>query len=73
LIAHLKERGIETNIGTWHMPLTSFFSNRYGYHRGDYPITDQVFRRSLTLPLHENLSQNEQKFVIVELLKLVEG
>ncbi len=73
LIAQLKERGVETNIGTWHLPLTSFFSGKYGYHIGDYPNTDQVFARSLTLPLHENLSQHEQRFVISELIKLIEG
>ena len=73
LIAQLKERGIETTIGTWHMPLTSFFSSKYGFQSGDYPITDQVFASSLTLPLHENLSQKEQKFVIAELLELIEG
>jgi dTDP-4-amino-4,6-dideoxygalactose transaminase len=72
LIAQLKERGIETTIGTWHMPLTHFFGSKYGYHSGDYPTTDQVFARSLTLPLHENLSEDEQRFVVAELLELVE-
>lgn len=72
LIAHLKEKGIETNIGTWHMPLTSFFSARYGYLPGNYPITDQVFARSLTLPLHEYLSYDDQKYVIGELLDLLD-
>ncbi len=64
LIRRLKERGIETTIGTWHMPLTTFFRTRYGYQEGDFPITDRIFARSLTLPLHERLSPTEQEEVV---------
>jgi len=67
LIAHLKERGIETNIGTWHMPLTGFFSSRYGYTTDDFPVTDKIFGQSLTLPLHEMLTEVEQDTVVQEL------
>jgi dTDP-4-amino-4,6-dideoxygalactose transaminase len=64
LIADLKKNDIETNIGTWHMPLTSYFSTRYGYQTGDFPITDQIFARALTLPLYENLTLADQKNVV---------
>ncbi|MBK9091437.1 MAG: DegT/DnrJ/EryC1/StrS family aminotransferase [Anaerolineae bacterium] len=64
LIQDLKRQGIEANIGTWHMPLTTYFRSRYGYRVGDFPATDQVFARSLTLPLHERLSEQEQREVV---------
>ena len=64
LIADLKINGIESNIGTWHMPLTHYFRTRYGYREGDFPATDDVFARTLTLPLYERLSQNDQKQVV---------
>jgi perosamine synthetase len=67
LIEWVKERGVETTIGTWHMPLSTYFRNRYKYALGDFPVTDDVFQRSLTLPLHEYLDQKEQ-YQIVELL-----
>ena len=38
LIRQLKERGIETTIGTWHMPMTTYFRQRYGYKTGDFPV-----------------------------------
>jgi dTDP-4-amino-4,6-dideoxygalactose transaminase len=64
LIRDLGVQGIETTIGTWHMPLTTFFRSRYGYRLGDFAVTDQVFARALTLPLHERLTQAEQNKVI---------
>jgi len=75
LIIWLKEQGIETTIGTCHMPLTTWFRNKYNFHAGDFPATDQVFRRSLTLPLHEFLTPIEQQTVadkIMEWLNLAE-
>jgi dTDP-4-amino-4,6-dideoxygalactose transaminase len=67
LIQQLRSRGIETNIGTWHMPLTTFFRTRYGFRPGDFPVADAVFARSLTLPLHEALTEGEQDTVIEHL------
>jgi perosamine synthetase len=63
LIRRLKEKGIETTIGTWHMPMTTYFRNRYGYRHGDFPVADSVFSRALTLPLYEQLSKQEQSEV----------
>jgi perosamine synthetase len=64
LIAQLHERGIETTIGTWHMPLTSYFKYRYGYKMGDFPVTDDIARRSLSLPLYPQLRASEQEYVV---------
>jgi perosamine synthetase len=71
IIRALKERGIETTIGTWHMPRTNYFRSRYGYREGDFPVTDAVFARSLTLPLYERLSQEEQARVVQSLTALL--
>lgn len=68
LIQALKAQGIETTIGTWHMPMTTWFRTRYGYGQGDFPAADRVFVRSLTLPLHERLSESEQEQVVRNLL-----
>lgn len=71
LIARLSAEGIETTIGTWHMPLTTYFRSRYGYRQGDFPVADDVFARSLTLPLHERLTDEEQQRVVDRLRELV--
>jgi perosamine synthetase len=64
LIGSLKNRGIETTIGTWHMPMTTYFRNRYDYTVSDYPVSEQIFRRSMTLPMYEGMSDSEQLQVV---------
>jgi perosamine synthetase len=71
IIQAMGEKGIQTTIGTYHMPMTTYFRTRYGFCPGDFPNTDQVFSRSLTLPLHEYLTTSEQEEVIATLLSSV--
>lgn len=63
IICQLKNKGVETTIGTWHIPLTTYFRTRYGYKLGDFPKTDLVFTHALSLPLYEGLTQSEQERV----------
>ncbi len=71
IIAQLRVQGIETNIGTWHMPLTTYFRTRYGYRPGDFPVSDAIFARALTLPLYETLTPADQQKVVDLLLQQV--
>lgn len=64
IIRWLKAEGIETTIGTWHMPMTTYFRSRYGYQPGDFAVTDRVFARSLTLPLYEDMKVSDQERVV---------
>ena len=64
IITRLREQDIETTIGTWHMPMTTYFRSRYGYQAGDFSVADQVFARSMTLPLHEKMLQSQQEEVV---------
>lgn len=71
LIDRLKKEGIETAIGTWNMPMTRYYSNRYGLQAGDFPSADKVFRRALTLPLYEQLTEIEQESIVRKLLDIL--
>jgi dTDP-4-amino-4,6-dideoxygalactose transaminase len=64
LIARLGQAGIETTIGTWHIPRTRWYSNRYGFGRGDFPVADRLFETHLTLPLYEGLEETDQRTVV---------
>jgi dTDP-4-amino-4,6-dideoxygalactose transaminase len=46
------------------MPLLTYYRARYGYRPGDFPATDAVFARSLTIPLYEGMSAPEQREVV---------
>jgi dTDP-4-amino-4,6-dideoxygalactose transaminase len=73
IIVRLKERGIETTIGTWHIPMITYYQNRYGYRLGDFPVADRVFACSITLPLYESLSKEAQEQVVHQLAREAEG
>jgi perosamine synthetase len=72
LIRQLKDRGIETTIGTWHMPLATYFRQRYGYKTGDFPVTDHIFARAMTLPLYEGLSARDQQHICAAVRDVLE-
>jgi dTDP-4-amino-4,6-dideoxygalactose transaminase len=67
IIAELRERGVETQIGTWNMPLITFYRSRYGYSVGQFPVCDDIAGRALTLPLYEGMTADEQHTVVEEL------
>ena len=66
LIAELRGRGVEAQIGTWHIPLIRYYRTRYGYVPGDFPVCDDVAARALTLPLYEGLLREEQAIIARE-------
>ncbi|MBM4430033.1 MAG: DegT/DnrJ/EryC1/StrS family aminotransferase [Chloroflexi bacterium] len=72
LIRNLKDRGIETTIGTWHMPMTTYFRSRYDYRLGDFPVADAVFARSVTLPLFEKMQEGQQAEVVQQILSVIQ-
>jgi len=68
IIKSLRENGVETTIGTWDMPMTSYFRTRYGYKLGDFPESDIVFNRSLSLPFYESITKKQQTEISCHLL-----
>lgn len=73
IIAGLKARGIETTIGTYHMPLITYYRTRYGYAPGDFPVTDDLAARAISLPLFETLTEELQVQVVDNLVAVVAG
>jgi dTDP-4-amino-4,6-dideoxygalactose transaminase len=69
LIASMKASGIETTVGTYHMPLTTFFRRRGQFKTGDFPATDEVASRAVTLPLYDRLIPADQAEVIAALMR----
>jgi dTDP-4-amino-4,6-dideoxygalactose transaminase len=70
-IEHMRKAGIQVNIGTYHMPLTTFFQSKYGYTQGHFPVTDEIFVRAMALPLYEGLTVDEQVRVVGTVLTWV--
>ena len=64
IIAELRREGIETSIGTYHMPMTKWLREQGSHAPGDFPVTDDVAARSLALPLYEGLTAADQERVV---------
>jgi dTDP-4-amino-4,6-dideoxygalactose transaminase len=73
IIARLKADGVESNIGTHHLPLTSWCRARRGYKPGDFPVTDDVARRALALPMHSGLGRDDVTRVADRLAAALRG
>lgn len=56
--------GVATTIGTIHIPLTPYFSSQGGFEVGDFPVTDDIAARALTLPVYEGMSDVDQEKVV---------
>lgn len=64
LDSHLKERGIQTNI---HYPIPVHLQKAYSdlsYHEGDFPVTETLSRRVLSLPLYPELTHQDMDEVV---------
>jgi dTDP-4-amino-4,6-dideoxygalactose transaminase len=63
-IARLRDLGVETTIGTYHMPLLSYYRKAYGFKPGDFPVSESVAARALALPMHSKLSHADVTTVV---------
>jgi perosamine synthetase len=72
VVRRLGEAGVQATIGTWHIPLTRYNREKYGYKPGDFPETDGIFARAVTLPLHHQLTEEDQRHVVRSLISALE-
>tara|TARA_E500000331_G_scaffold357739_1_gene420677 strand:- start:9897 stop:11006 length:1110 start_codon:yes stop_codon:yes gene_type:complete len=69
--AKLKEKNIPTGIyypvPLHHQPVFSFLS----YKKGDFPVSEHVSKRVLSLPMHPYLKENDQRIIIEEINSII--
>lgn len=67
----LKEKGIPTAV---HYPKPLHLQECFlylGYKTGDFPISERVSNEIMSLPMNPYLIEDEQKYIVEELLKLI--
>jgi dTDP-4-amino-4,6-dideoxygalactose transaminase len=64
VIRAMKERGIETTLGTYALHAEPFFERTYGYRPGDLPGSYDSYRRSLTLPLYSSMTESDMDRIV---------
>ncbi len=64
VIDAMKERGIETTLGTYALHAEPFFARTYGYRPGDLPGSYASYRHSLTLPLYSSMTDADMDRIV---------
>lgn len=68
--AALREAGVGVNVH--YQPIhTQPYYQRLGFGPGDFPNAERYYARAITLPLHPQLSEEQQDFVIATLRRLL--
>jgi len=72
VMARLKEFGIQSSVHYPPVHLFSLYRNQVGYKKGDFPRTEEVSQREITLPLHPLLNTSDVKWIARKLEEAIQ-
>jgi perosamine synthetase len=72
-IRALRERGIDSKPYLPAIHLMSFYRERFGHREGEFPVCEDVSRRSLALPFFPELTDGEVERVVIALREVLAG
>lgn len=64
LIEFLHQRNIGSSVHFIPLHLFSYYQKAFGYKKGDFPATEKIFERIVSIPLYPSLSQGDVERVI---------
>ena len=71
ILQQLSDRGIQCSNYFAPIHLQPCFSSRFGYSRGDFSVCEALAERTIALPLHHELTENDIRYVCQELRRLL--
>lgn len=69
LYQKLKEKGVGTSVHFIPVHKHSYYKKRYGYREESYPVANDVFEKSLSLPIYPDLSDEDVEYIIESVLR----
>ncbi len=69
IMEKLKKQGIACSNYFPPIHLMKFYTEKFGYKKGDYPITEKVSETTLALPFYNNIKSSEIDYVCSTLVK----
>ncbi len=67
----LKERGIGTSVHYYPIHYHPYYRERFGFQRGEYPVTEREFERLLSLPLFPKMDEGDVDRVVQAVQEIV--
>ena len=71
-IEELKCRGIGTSVHFIPLHLQPYYADKYDYHTGDFPNSEMIFERVVSLPLYPKLSEEQIIYIINAIRDILE-
>jgi len=68
LYKNLKEKGIGTSVHFIPIHHHTYYKSRYNYDEGVYPVANEVFAKSLSLPIYPDLDDEDVMYIIENVL-----
>ncbi|MDN5338233.1 MAG: perosamine synthetase [Thermotogaceae bacterium] len=72
VMKYLEEKGIQTRPYFSPIHLQKFYREIFGYTEGFLPITEEISNRTLAIPFYNNITFEEQEYVVENLKKALE-
>jgi perosamine synthetase len=71
-VVALRERGVDSKPYLPAIHLLSLYRDRFGHREGEFPVCEDVARRSLALPFFPQLEDSQAERVVRALLEVLE-
>jgi dTDP-4-amino-4,6-dideoxygalactose transaminase len=67
----MRERGVGVSVHCIPLHTMHFYQQHYGYRTGDFPISEDLYSRCLSLPIYPAMSAEDRAYVIESVLAVV--
>lgn len=71
ILSDLQERGIGVAVNYRAIHLLKYYREKFSCREGDFPVAEEIGRRTISLPLYPLLREEEQNFVIKMVKEIV--
>ncbi|MBU2578323.1 DegT/DnrJ/EryC1/StrS family aminotransferase [Patescibacteria group bacterium] len=73
IIDFLKKNGIRCNSYFPAIHLQPFYVKKFGFKRGDFPVTEKIADRTIALPFFNNLNEKQIVYIVERLKRAIKG
>lgn len=73
LYTYLQQVGYQPMVHYIPVHLLSYYRNRFGFRRGDFPVAENYYDRAVTIPLYPTLTDIQVERVVEDISAFVDG
>jgi len=71
IVEELKKAGIGAHIQFIPLHYLTFYKKEFGYKKGDFPVSEGLFEKILSLPIYPKMTKSDVSYVIKTLKKII--